>query len=153
MGSGMTIKERVLQVVTEQLGSGIGEDSVVLNGSGIAPEDEIEIVMRLEDEFGIDIPDKDAEKLHTVKDIVDYLTARMGKEIKEVKEEPLVEPKSEVKKVEPKVEEPKKEELKVEVKPEEKKEVEADGKKPVEKPEKVEKEEPKEPKKKEKKEK
>jgi len=40
--------------------------------------DTVELVMALEDEFGLDIPDEEAEKIKTVKNAVDYITEKMG---------------------------------------------------------------------------
>lgn len=41
--------------------------------------DIVEIVMKLEEQFGIEINDEDAEKLHTVQEVVDYVQARRTK--------------------------------------------------------------------------
>jgi len=40
--------------------------------------DTVELVMALEDEFGLDIPDEDADKIKTVQDAVDYINTKMG---------------------------------------------------------------------------
>jgi acyl carrier protein len=40
--------------------------------------DTVELVMALEDEFGLDIPDEEAEKIKTVKNAIDYITEKMG---------------------------------------------------------------------------
>ena len=40
--------------------------------------DTVELVMALEDEFGLDIPDEDAEKIKTVQNAIDYITEKMG---------------------------------------------------------------------------
>lgn len=75
MRSGLTIEEQVLELVRNEIGSGyeINLDTVILNASGINEERQRELVMRLEEELEVEIPDKDAEGLHTVKDIVDYI--------------------------------------------------------------------------------
>ena len=67
----MTLQEQIIQIITEEVGSGIALETVVLNASGIEENTGREIVMKLEEEFGIEIPDKVAEKLHTVQDLVD----------------------------------------------------------------------------------
>lgn len=77
MKSGMTIEEQVLAVVKAVLfGIEITLDSVVLNGSGIDREFQRDLVMTIEEELELEIPDADAEKLVTVKDIVDYIVKK-----------------------------------------------------------------------------
>jgi acyl carrier protein len=40
--------------------------------------DTVELVMALEDEFGLDIPDEEADKIKTVQDAIDYISTKMG---------------------------------------------------------------------------
>ena len=40
--------------------------------------DTVELVMALEDEFGLDIPDEEAEKIKTVQNAIDYITTKAG---------------------------------------------------------------------------
>jgi len=40
--------------------------------------DTVELVMALEDEFGLDIPDEEAEKIKTVQDAIDYISSKTG---------------------------------------------------------------------------
>lgn len=40
--------------------------------------DTVELVMALEDEFGLDIPDEEAEKIKTVQNAIDYITSKSG---------------------------------------------------------------------------
>jgi len=40
--------------------------------------DTVELVMALEDEFGLDIPDEEAEKIKTVQDAIDYINSKTG---------------------------------------------------------------------------
>jgi acyl carrier protein len=40
--------------------------------------DTVELVMALEDEFGLDIPDEEAEKIKTVQDAIDYINSKIG---------------------------------------------------------------------------
>ncbi len=69
--------EKVKGIIVDQLG--VDEDQVVLEASfiedlGADSLDIVELIMSMEDEFGVDIPDTDAEKIATVKDAVDYIT-------------------------------------------------------------------------------
>ncbi len=71
-----TIEERVRETVVEQLG--VKEEEVTLDASfvddlGADSLDTVELVMAFEEEFGIEIPDEDAEKITRVKDAIDYV--------------------------------------------------------------------------------
>ena len=70
------IDERVKDLVVEQLG--VSQDQVTPQASfiddlGADSLDTVELVMAFEEEFGIDIPDEDAEKMVTVNDAIKYL--------------------------------------------------------------------------------
>ena len=72
------IFERVKKVTVEELG--VKEEEVVESASftedlGADSLDVVELVMALEDEFGIEIPDEDAEKITTVQNAIDYANA------------------------------------------------------------------------------
>jgi acyl carrier protein len=71
------IFEKVKTVIVEQLG--IDEESVKMDSSflddlGADSLDIVEFIMALEEEFGLEIPDKDVEKIVTVKDVVEYIS-------------------------------------------------------------------------------
>ena len=71
-----TVDERVKKIIGEQLG--VEEDEVTPEASfvedlGADSLDTVELVMALEEEFGIEIPDEDAEKILTVGKAVDYI--------------------------------------------------------------------------------
>jgi acyl carrier protein len=71
-----TVEKRVKEIIVEQLG--VSEDEVVSEASfiddlGADSLDTVELVMALEEEFDIEIPDEDAEKIHTVQDAVNYI--------------------------------------------------------------------------------
>ncbi len=73
----MTIEEQVKNLIVEQLG--VSLDEVVPTASfvddlGADSLDLVELVMMLEEEFGGEIPDEDAEKIQTVQDAIDYIT-------------------------------------------------------------------------------
>ena len=70
------VLERVKKVIVEQLG--VSEGTVTMEASfiddlGADSLDIVELVMALEEEFDIEIPDADAEKVATVADVVDYI--------------------------------------------------------------------------------
>lgn len=72
----MTIEEQVKNLIVEQLG--VSLDEVVPTASfvddlGADSLDLVEMIMMLEEEFGGEIPDEDAEKIQTVQDVVDYI--------------------------------------------------------------------------------
>lgn len=71
-----SIEERVRDLVVEQLG--VSEDQVNTGSSfiddlGADSLDTVELVMAFEEEFGLDIPDEDAEKMAAVSDVIKYL--------------------------------------------------------------------------------
>jgi acyl carrier protein len=71
-----TLDERVKKIIGEQLG--VEEDEVTPEASfvedlGADSLDTVELVMALEEEFGIEIPDEDAEKILTVGKALDYI--------------------------------------------------------------------------------
>ena len=74
----MSIEERVKKIVAEQLGSGeyeITNESSFIDDLGADSLDTVELVMALEEEFDIEIPDDDAEKIATVQAAIDYVSA------------------------------------------------------------------------------
>lgn len=71
-----TVEERVKKIIAEQLG--VEEDEVTPEASfvedlGADSLDTVELVMALEEEFSIEIPDEDAEKILTVGKALDYI--------------------------------------------------------------------------------
>jgi acyl carrier protein len=75
------IETRVKAIVVEQLG--VSEDEVTNTASfiddlGADSLDTVELVMALEEEFGAEIPDEDAEKITTVQAAIDYIKASQG---------------------------------------------------------------------------
>ena len=70
------IVEKVKQIISEQLG--VEEAEVTTSASftddlGADSLDQVELVMALEENFDIEIPDEDAEKIRTVQDAIDYI--------------------------------------------------------------------------------
>jgi len=74
------IQERVTQIVVEQLDvkpEDVVDDAHFENDLGADSLDSVELVMAVEEEFGIEISDADAERMKKVKDVIDYLQARI----------------------------------------------------------------------------
>jgi acyl carrier protein len=70
------VADRVKKIIVDQLG--VEEELVTADASfvddlGADSLDTVELVMALEEEFGIEIPDEDAEKITRVKEAVDYI--------------------------------------------------------------------------------
>ena len=73
------IFEKVVEIIAEQLGVGdakkITETTSLMDDLDADSLDAVEIVMSIEDEFGIEIPDEDAEGFKSIGDIVSYVDA------------------------------------------------------------------------------
>ncbi|MCF6205203.1 MAG: acyl carrier protein [Methylococcaceae bacterium] len=75
------IEARVKSVVVEQLGveeSEVSSSSSFIDDLGADSLDTVELVMALEEEFGTEIPDEEAEKITTVQLAVDYINNNKG---------------------------------------------------------------------------
>ncbi|NLI74954.1 MAG: acyl carrier protein [Candidatus Riflebacteria bacterium] len=73
--------EEIKRIVVDKLQ--VDEKQVTMEASfiedlGADSLDTVELVMDLEEHFGIEIPDEDAEKLKSIKDAVDYITQKKG---------------------------------------------------------------------------
>ena len=71
------VEEKVKQIIVEELG--VDEAEVTPNARfiddlGADSLDTVELVMRFEEEFEMEIPDEDAEKILSVRDAIDYIT-------------------------------------------------------------------------------
>ena len=72
----MAVFEDVRDVVVEQLSVSPDQvklDSKIIEDLGADSLDVVELVMALEEKFGIEIPDSESEKLVSIKDVVDYI--------------------------------------------------------------------------------
>ena len=74
-----TIEEKVKKIIEEKLS--VNADQIT-NDAKFAEDlkadslDTVELVMALEDEFGLDIPDEEADKIKTVQDAIDYIGSK-----------------------------------------------------------------------------
>ena len=76
----MAVDDRVKKIIVEQLG--VEEDDVVpeakfVEDLGADSLDTVELVMALEEEFEIEIPDEDAEKIQTVSAAIDFIKEKV----------------------------------------------------------------------------
>lgn len=72
------VESRVRDIISEQLGVAATEvtpEASFIEDLGADSLDIVELVMALEEEYGMEISDEDAEKIRTVKDVVDYIQA------------------------------------------------------------------------------
>jgi acyl carrier protein len=75
------VEEKVKKIICDQLN--VPEEEVVLDASfvddlGADSLDQVELIMAIEEEFDISIPDEDAEKIRTVQDAVSYIKKAIG---------------------------------------------------------------------------
>ena len=76
------VADRVKKIIVDQLG--VEDETVTPEASfvddlGADSRDTVELVMALEEEFGIEIPDEDAEKITRVKEATDYIEKHASK--------------------------------------------------------------------------
>ena len=77
----MTTPEKVKNIIAEQLGvkpEEVTPEAKFIDDLGADSLDTVELVMALEEEFGIEIPDEEAEKLVTVGDALRYIEQKAG---------------------------------------------------------------------------
>ena len=77
----MELEQRISEIVIEQLGvsrDDIESESSFIDDLGADSLDIVELVMAMEEEFGIEIPEDDSEKLQTFGDVVAYLREKLG---------------------------------------------------------------------------
>ena len=73
------VEGKVKKIISEQLGvpeSDVKPEASFVNDLGADSLDTVELVMALEEEFGVEIPDEDAEKIATVQRAIDYIKAK-----------------------------------------------------------------------------
>jgi acyl carrier protein len=71
-------EDRVKQIIVDQLGVApeqVTPEASFIDDLGADSLDTVELVMAFEEEFGIEIPDEDAEKITRVKEAIDYIEA------------------------------------------------------------------------------
>lgn len=71
--------DKIKTIVAEQLGvdeSQATEDASFIDDLGADSLDTVELIMAFEEEFDVEIPDEDAQKIKTVKDVIDYIESK-----------------------------------------------------------------------------
>ncbi len=78
----MDIEQKVRSIIADQLSvdeAEIKAEASFINDLGADSLDTVELIMALEEEFGIEISDDDAEKIQTVKAAIDYINSHVEK--------------------------------------------------------------------------
>lgn len=82
MSQTQDVEARVKEIIVEQLGvdaSEVNPQASFVNDLGADSLDTVELVMALEEEFDVEIPDEEAEKIQSVGQAVDYIKAHQKK--------------------------------------------------------------------------
>ena len=75
------IDEKVIDIIVDKLGvdrSEVTPEAVFVDDLGADSLDLVELIMAMEEEFGMEIADEDAEKLRTVQDVISFVSSRAG---------------------------------------------------------------------------
>ncbi|HAV40101.1 MAG: acyl carrier protein [Aquificota bacterium] len=76
----MDLEQRIKEIIADQLGVEVDKlnpGAKFVEDLGADSLDVVELIMAFEEEFGIEIPDEDAEKIRTVGDVIDYLKEKV----------------------------------------------------------------------------
>lgn len=77
----MAVEDRIKKIIAEQLGvkeEEVKSESAFIDDLGADSLDTVELIMSLEEEFNIEIPDDDAEKMVKVSDVVQYIKTKVA---------------------------------------------------------------------------
>ncbi|MCD6151829.1 MAG: acyl carrier protein [Deltaproteobacteria bacterium] len=80
----MSVEQKVKEIIAEQLGikdlAEITNEASFIDDLGADSLDTVELVMAFEEEYGVEIPDEDAEKIRTVQTAIDYISEHLPAE-------------------------------------------------------------------------
>ncbi|MDQ7056364.1 acyl carrier protein [Persephonella sp.] len=75
------MEERIKEIIADQLGIDVEQikpESKFVDDLGADSLDVVELIMAFEEEFDVEIPDEDAEKIQTVGDVIEYIKQKKG---------------------------------------------------------------------------
>jgi acyl carrier protein len=75
-----SVEQKVIEIVVEQLGVSREEatpEASFVDDLGADSLDLVELIMAMEEQFGLEISDEDAEKIRTVQEVIDYIKERV----------------------------------------------------------------------------
>ncbi|AEH22133.1 Acyl carrier protein [Thermodesulfobacterium geofontis OPF15] len=79
----MSVEEKVIEIISQKLNLSkdqIKPEASFVDDLGADSLDLVELVMAMEEAFGMEVPDEEAEKLRTVKDVIEYIKAKTGEQ-------------------------------------------------------------------------
>ena len=77
----MSVEEKIIEIIIDQLGvdeKQVNSKASFIDDLGADSLDTVELIMALEEEFDIEIPDEDAENIATVQNAVDYIKGQIN---------------------------------------------------------------------------
>ncbi len=79
----MSVEEKVIEIISQKLNLSkdqIKPEASFVDDLGADSLDLVELVMAMEETFGMEVPDEEAEKLRTVKEVIEYVKAKTGEQ-------------------------------------------------------------------------
>ncbi|MCD6489856.1 MAG: acyl carrier protein [Thermodesulfobacterium sp.] len=79
----MSVEEKVIEIISQKLNLSkdqIKPEASFVDDLGADSLDLVELVMAMEEAFGMEVPDEEAEKMRTVKDVIEYVKAKTGEQ-------------------------------------------------------------------------
>ena len=79
----IAVEERIREIIVEQLGVSADEavnEASFIDDLGADSLDIVELVMAIEEEFGIEVPDEDAERMQNIGDVISYVQEKTSED-------------------------------------------------------------------------